>query len=130
VLLRGSRFPHFLDNRLTDGDKVVNLKCRPPFTPRKIPGSHFCYRLSRPQDHSAAGRIRLIEKSNYLIWKGTRDQPACSIMLQPTTLPRALLLRVVWIMYQIIFPWVSYITPKELLNNKLKQTLQIASAFF
>jgi hypothetical protein len=24
----------------------------------KIPGTHFCYRLSRPQGHSAAGRIR------------------------------------------------------------------------
>jgi hypothetical protein len=37
-----SRLPHFLDNRLTDGDKVVSLTRRPPFTPRKIPGTHFC----------------------------------------------------------------------------------------
>jgi hypothetical protein len=34
--------PHFLDNRLTDGVKVVSLIHRPPFTPRKIPGTHFC----------------------------------------------------------------------------------------
>jgi hypothetical protein len=40
VTRRGS--PHFLDNRLTDGGEVVNLTPRPPFTPRKIPGTHFC----------------------------------------------------------------------------------------
>jgi hypothetical protein len=28
---------------------------RPPFTPRKIPRTHFCQRLSPPQGHSAAG---------------------------------------------------------------------------
>jgi hypothetical protein len=30
-----SRFPHFLDNRLTDGGKVVSLTRRPPFTAPK-----------------------------------------------------------------------------------------------
>jgi hypothetical protein len=34
-----SRFPHVLDNRLTDGGEVVSLTRRPPFTPRKIPGT-------------------------------------------------------------------------------------------
>jgi hypothetical protein len=37
-----SRFPHFLDNRLTDGGEIVNLMRRSPFTPTKIPGTHFC----------------------------------------------------------------------------------------
>jgi hypothetical protein len=55
-----SRLPRFLDNRLTDGGEVVSLTRREPFTTRKIPGTHFCQRLSRPQDHSAAGRIRSI----------------------------------------------------------------------
>jgi hypothetical protein len=36
-----SRIPHFLDNRLIDGGEVVSLTHRPPFTPRKIPGTHF-----------------------------------------------------------------------------------------
>jgi hypothetical protein len=58
---------------------------RPPFTPRKIPGTHFCQRLSRPQGHIAAGRIRSIEKSNYLIGNRIRDLPAYSIVSQPTT---------------------------------------------
>jgi hypothetical protein len=78
-----SELPYFLNNRLTDGGEVVGLTRRPPFFPRKIPGTHFCWRLSRPQNHSAAGRIRSIEKSNDLIWSRTRDLPACSIVPQP-----------------------------------------------
>jgi hypothetical protein len=54
-----SRLPHFLDNRLTDGE-VVSLMHWPPFTPRKIPGTHFCQRLSLPQGHRVVGRIRSI----------------------------------------------------------------------
>jgi hypothetical protein len=45
-----SRLPQFLDNRLTDGGELVSLTRRTPFTPMKIPGTHFCKRLSRPQD--------------------------------------------------------------------------------
>jgi hypothetical protein len=37
-----SWFPYFLDNRLTDGGEVVSLIHQQPFTPRKIPGTHFC----------------------------------------------------------------------------------------
>jgi hypothetical protein len=54
---------HLLDSRLTNGGEVVSLKRRPPFTPRKIPGTHLYHRLSGPQGHSAAGRIWLIEKN-------------------------------------------------------------------
>jgi hypothetical protein len=47
------RIPHCLDNRLTDGGDVVNLTYRPHSTPRKhyfsASGTHFCYRLSKPQ---------------------------------------------------------------------------------
>jgi hypothetical protein len=42
-----------------------------------------CYRLSRPQRHSAAGRIRSIE-SNGFILNRTRYLPACSTVPQPT----------------------------------------------
>jgi hypothetical protein len=84
-----SRLPHFLDDRLRDGAEVVSLTRRPPFALRKISGTHFCYRLSRPQGHSAAGKIRSIEKSNDLIGIRTCDLPACSIVPQSTTLPRA-----------------------------------------
>jgi hypothetical protein len=81
-----SRLSHLLDNRLKDDGKVLSLTRRPPFTHRKIPGTHFCYRLCRPQGHSVAGWIRSIEKI-HLIGTRTSDLPACSIVPQPTTLP-------------------------------------------
>jgi hypothetical protein len=84
-----SRLPHFLDNQLTDYGEVVSLTRLPPITPRKIPGTHFCQRLSQPQGHTAARWIRSIEKSNGLIRNRIRDLPACSIAPQPTTLPGA-----------------------------------------
>jgi hypothetical protein len=48
------RIPHRLDNRLTDGGKVVSYTHPPHFTPQKhyyfyVSGTHFCYRLSKPQ---------------------------------------------------------------------------------
>jgi hypothetical protein len=33
---------HFLDKQLTDGSEVVNFMHWLPFTPREIPGTHFC----------------------------------------------------------------------------------------
>jgi hypothetical protein len=84
-----SRLPHFLYNRLTNGGEAGSLMRRPPFNPRKIPGTQFCYRLSRLQCHSAAGRIRSIEKSSNLMRNRTHDLPACSIVPQLTMLPRA-----------------------------------------
>ena len=36
-----------------DGGKAVSLRHRPLLTPRNTPGTHFCYRLSRPQGQSA-----------------------------------------------------------------------------
>jgi hypothetical protein len=68
--------------------RLSALRTGPPLPPRKIPDTHFCYRLSRPQGHSAAGRIRSIEKSSDRLGNGTGDVPACSIVRQPSTLPR------------------------------------------
>jgi hypothetical protein len=62
-----SRLTHFLDSRLTDGDEVVSPIRQLPFTPRKICGTHFSYRLSQPKGHSVDGRNRLIVKSDDLI---------------------------------------------------------------
>jgi hypothetical protein len=62
---------------------------RPRFTPRKIPGTRFCQRLSQLQGHNEVAIIRLIgEKSNYLIEIRTLDPPACNIALQATTLTK------------------------------------------
>ena len=54
-----SRKLRFRDFKTTaqDGGKVVSLTHRPPSPPGNAPGTHFCYRLSRPQGHSAIGRI-------------------------------------------------------------------------
>jgi hypothetical protein len=59
-----------------------------PLPPRKIPGTHFCQRLSRPQGLCAAGKIWSIEKI-HLIGTRTRDLPAYSIVPQQTTVPRS-----------------------------------------
>jgi hypothetical protein len=53
------------------------------FTPRNIPGTHFCYRLSQPQGHSAAGRIMSMKNSINTIGNRSRDLPACSVVPQP-----------------------------------------------
>jgi hypothetical protein len=59
---------HILDSRLADGGEVVSLTCLPRFIGEKVHDIHFCWRLSQPQDHNAAGRISLIKKSNNIIW--------------------------------------------------------------
>jgi hypothetical protein len=48
------RIPHCLDSWLTVGGEVVNPSRRQPFTLSKIPGTNFCWRLSKPQ-----GLVRL-----------------------------------------------------------------------
>jgi len=50
-----------------------------------IPGTHFYYRLSQPQGHSAAGRIMSMKNSNDTIGNRTRDLPACSAVSQPNS---------------------------------------------
>jgi hypothetical protein len=49
--------------------------------PKNIHCTHFCWGLSRPQDYSAAGRIRSIEKSNEHIGYRTRLSPAAYVRL-------------------------------------------------
>jgi hypothetical protein len=98
-----SRPPHFLDNQRTDGGEVVSPTRRPPFTPRNIPGTHFCQRLSRPQGHSVAERIRSIKKSNDLIGIQTSDLPACSIVPQPTTLKYFDIYLFIYLLFVIIY---------------------------
>ena len=46
-----------------EGGKVVSPTHRPPLPPGNIPGTHFCSRLSRPEGHSAAGRILSMKKN-------------------------------------------------------------------
>jgi hypothetical protein len=64
--------------------RLSALRAGRPLPPRKIPGTHFSYMLSRPQDHSEAGSIRV----NGVIGNRIRDLPPSSIVPQSTTLPR------------------------------------------
>jgi hypothetical protein len=73
------RFPDFMTT-VQDGGKVVSLTHRPPLPPGNTPGTHFSYRLSRPQGHSATGSIMSLKNSNDTIGNQTRNLPVCSVM--------------------------------------------------
>jgi hypothetical protein len=87
---RAKSYPCNRPWRLTNGGEVVNLTRRPHLYPQEDSWYSFLLEAESIQGHSAAGRIRSIEKSNDLIGNQTHDLPACSIVPQPTTLPRAL----------------------------------------
>jgi hypothetical protein len=78
----------FSDIRLIDGGKVVSPTHRPLFTPKKIPGTHFCCWV----DPRAIVRLEGLGKLKKSTSSGTRtgDLPACSLVPEPTTLPRNL----------------------------------------
>jgi hypothetical protein len=76
-----SRLPHLIDNRQTDGGKVVSLTRRPLLPPGKL---LVLVRLE------GIGKLKK-KKANDLIGNRTPDLPACSIVPQPATLPRALI---------------------------------------
>jgi hypothetical protein len=59
------------------------------YPPGNTSGTHFCWRLSRPQGHSATGRIISMKNSNDTIGNRTRDLPACRAVPQPTAPRRA-----------------------------------------
>jgi hypothetical protein len=54
------------------------------YLPEDIPGTHFCYRLSRLQGYSAAEKFISKKNSTDTIGKRTRDLPDCSTVHQPT----------------------------------------------
>ena len=69
---RKLRFPDFMTTA-HDGGKVDSLTHRPPLPLENVPGTHFCYRLSRPQGHSVTGRIMSLKNSNDSNGNRTRD---------------------------------------------------------
>jgi hypothetical protein len=75
-MLRDVEAPTFVDNRLTDVGEVVSLMVRPPFIPRKIPGIHFCFKLS-----GARAIVRLEGL-------GQLKNPTTSSGTEPPMLPR------------------------------------------
>jgi hypothetical protein len=84
-----SRLPHFLDNRLTDGGEVVSLMRRTLFTPQK--DSRYSFLLEAESTPRAIVRLEglgQLKKFSDLIGNRSRDLPACSVLPQPSTLPR------------------------------------------
>jgi len=59
------------------------------YPPANIPGTHFCYRLSRPHGHCAVGRIMSMKSCNDIIGNRTRFLPARSEVRQPAAPPHA-----------------------------------------
>jgi hypothetical protein len=75
------RIPHYLDNRLTDGGKVVSPTHLPRFTPKK----YFLVLISVTCGVSPRVIVQLeglgkLQKSCDLIRSRTRDFPTCSIV--------------------------------------------------
>ena len=58
------------------------------YAPGDNPGTHFCWRLSRPQGHCAAERTMSMKNSNDTTGNRTCDLPVCSAVPQPTAPPR------------------------------------------
>ena len=76
---RKLRLPDFMTTA-QDGGKVVSLTHRPPLPPGNTPGTHFCWRLSRLQGHSATGRIMSLKYSSDTIVNRTRGLLGCSLV--------------------------------------------------
>jgi hypothetical protein len=66
--------------------KLSALRTSCLYLPGDIPGTHFRYRLSRPQGSSVAGRIKSKENPNDPIGNQTCVL-VCSAVPQPTMLP-------------------------------------------
>jgi hypothetical protein len=82
--------PRFPESRhvKVEGGKLVLLVStihRPPLPPGNIPDSHFCYRLSRNQSHSAVRKIMSMKNFNDNIKPAT-----CNAVPQPVALQSSL----------------------------------------
>ena len=94
---RRLRLPDSKNSRHIEMVRLPALRTGRLYPPRNIPGTHFCQRLSRPQGHSAAGRIMSMENMNDTIGNRTRDLPAGP---QPTTPPCATP-HIYWVLFVI-----------------------------
>jgi len=75
---RRLRLPEFLESRQM---KVVKLSAKRNgciYPAGDTAGTHFCWRPSLPQGHSAAGGIMPLKYSNDTIGNRTRDLPTCN----------------------------------------------------
>ena len=69
--------------------EVSALRTGRLYPPGDTPGTHFCYRLSRPQGHCASRRIMSMKNRKDPTGIEPTSFPACSAVPQPTATPRA-----------------------------------------
>jgi hypothetical protein len=107
---------HFLDNRLTNGGKVVRITHRPPFTPQE--DSWYSFMLGAESTPRAIERLEGWKKST-----SSGLEPAT--LPQPTTLPRdPQRLTTLWASmacYRDSFTFTFFIPTTELLNFKAER---------
>jgi hypothetical protein len=70
------RFPHFLNNRLTDGGKVLSLTSRPPFTPQE--DSWYLFLLRSLVDPRAIVRLEGLGKLTSSVLESATSRGAYS----------------------------------------------------
>ena len=75
--------PRFRDSRHTKVVRLSAVSTGHLYPPGNIPGTHFRQTLSRPQGHSATGRIMSMKNSNDTVGNRIRDLPAttCPVCL-------------------------------------------------
>ena len=88
-MLQEGEAPTFQDSRHMKMVRLSVLRTGRLYPPGNIPGTHFCYRLSRPQGHSAARRIMSMKNSTDNIGNRTLDIPTRSPVPQQTAPQRA-----------------------------------------
>jgi hypothetical protein len=88
LVLREVEASTFSDIRLIDGGKVVSPRGRPLFYPQE--DSWYSFLLEAESTPRAIVRLKGLGKLKKFTSSGTRpgDLPTCSIVPQPTTLPR------------------------------------------
>ena len=80
--------PRFQDSRHMK-EVRCSLRNGHLYPPANNVGTHFSYRLSRPQGHSEAEKIMPVKNSKDTIENRTHDLPACSAVPLSTAQPRA-----------------------------------------
>jgi hypothetical protein len=81
--------PRFQDSQHMKVVRLSALCVGHLYPPGNIDETHFCYSLSQPQSHSAAGRIMSKKNSNDTIGNQTHDLLAFSTVSELTEPPNA-----------------------------------------
>ena len=78
------RLSEFVENQHMKLPRLSAVRTGHLYPPGNIPGTHFCWRMSRFQGHNTAGRIMSMVNPTDPIGNRTRDLPACSLLPLPT----------------------------------------------